>query len=387
MIMFSTNIILFIFTLAPLKSKIIIEQKNLFYILLTAILARYVIAIINSAENITPGSQYDAVTFFQNASKSTNVLTFNFDNGAVFYESILGLLFFFTGPSRFLGSQLSILAFSLAALYFVKIFHAVHFIRLKSFPFILFTSLPSSIFFTSTTLRESFQLLCTVLFIYFCLLLIKQKKPVFITWAKLVASSFFLTMFHHALFSFVAGVFVSLLFFARSFVFKFSLSILILISIIFGFSTLNLIFHGGIIASINEFQSAFLRPEYLVQGRTTYKQYIPFETTLDAILLIPKSVFYYITMPLPELVRHPIDLYAFFEVLLRLFFLFFIFVNWRWTLNSSEKKFLFVTYFLMLTLWAVGTVNYGTGLRHHILDMWFLYILAFPIKKSAISSS
>ena len=194
-------------------------------------------------------------------------------------------------------------------------------------------------------------------------------------------------MFHHALFSFVAGVFVSLLFFARSFVFKFSLSILIFISIIFGYSTLNLIFHGGIIASINEFQSAFLRPEYLVQGRTTYKQYIPFETTLDAILLIPKSVFYYITMPLPELVRQPIDLYAFFEVLLRLFFLFFIFVNWRWTLNSSEKKFLFVTYFLMLTLWAVGTVNYGTGLRHHILDMWFLYILAFPIKKSATSSS
>ena len=31
---------------------------------------------------------------FSNASKSTNVLTFNFDNGAVFYESILGLLFF-----------------------------------------------------------------------------------------------------------------------------------------------------------------------------------------------------------------------------------------------------------------------------------------------------
>jgi hypothetical protein len=40
---------------------------------------------------------------------------------------------------------------------------------------------------------------------------------------------------------------------------------------------------------------------------------------------------------------------------------------------------LLVIYFSMTFLWAIGTVNYGTSIRHHVLTNWIIIILGGPV--------
>jgi hypothetical protein len=37
-----------------------------------------------------------------------------------------------------------------------------------------------------------------------------------------------------------------------------------------------------------------------------------------------------------------------------------------------------VLYFSMTLMWAVGTTNYGTAIRHHMLSWWIIVIVGIP---------
>lgn len=58
--------------------------------------------------------------------------------------------------------------------------------------------------------------------------------------------------------------------------------------------------------------------------------------------------------------------------------------GWEFGLGARSPagipRFLLILYFSMSLLWAMGTINYGTAMRHHIVPFWILVVLGAPPK-------
>jgi hypothetical protein len=76
-----------------------------------------------------------------------------------------------------------------------------------------------------------------------------------------------------------------------------------------------------------------------------------------------------------------LDVYGVAESLLRLLLITFSIISWYRTDGVQHRIWglLLVIYFSMTFLWALGTVNYGTSIRHHILTNWIIIILGGPV--------
>ncbi len=90
---------------------------------------------------------------------------------------------------------------------------------------------------------------------------------------------------------------------------------------------------------------------------------------------------YYLFAPFPWQVSELIDLYGAAESLLRFLLITFSIISWYRADGVQHRIWglLLVIYFSMTFLWATGTVNYGTSIRHHILTNWIIIILGGPV--------
>jgi len=52
-------------------------------------------------------------------------------------------------------------------------------------------------------------------------------------------------------------------------------------------------------------------------------------------------------------------------------------VAWYKTKGREQKQvaFLLLIYLMMSALWSLGTINYGTSIRHHLVSYWILVLL------------
>jgi len=101
----------------------------------------------------------DAYTFHMRASEISNNLSFNELSVGWIYAQFLGLIYFLTTDSLFIGSLLSCLAWFLSAHLLLSSMQLLSVNRGKQITALLIYSLiPSSILFTAVTLREAFQL-------------------------------------------------------------------------------------------------------------------------------------------------------------------------------------------------------------------------------------
>jgi hypothetical protein len=89
----------------------------------------------------------------------------------------------------------------------------------------------------------------------------------------------------------------------------------------------------------------------------------------------------YLFAPFPWQVTNWLDVYGVAESLLRLLLITFSIISWYRTDGVQHRIWglLLVIYFSMTFLWALGTVNYGTSIRHHILTNWIIIILGGPV--------
>ena len=90
---------------------------------------------------------------------------------------------------------------------------------------------------------------------------------------------------------------------------------------------------------------------------------------------------YYLFSPFPWQINNCLDVYAFAESLLRFILILFSITSWYRAegIKRSIWGLLLVIYFSMTCLWAMGTVNYGTSIRHHLLTNWIIVILGGPV--------
>jgi hypothetical protein len=97
----------------------------------------------------------------------------------------------------------------------------------------------------------------------------------------------------------------------------------------------------------------------------------------DLFLFMPVSLSQYMLEPLPWRIATGLDLALFVENIVRCLFIFFS-VKAFFTVKQYLKTpliFLILTFFAIEMLWALGTVNWGSAVRHHIPGMGILMII------------
>ena len=358
-------------------------------IIFCGLILRVLLAAINAYYEPLPGAEYDALTFHQVAQLvSINWDYINLDIGWI-YATALGIIYKYTFNSLFFGCLVSVLAWFISAIVLKKILKELNIINFNVKIILFFYAfLPSSLIFTSITLREPFQLLFYNLMVLSLIQIFFKniKKYFFLLFLSLAA----LVMLHKIF------LFLSL------FVFLFFI-LLILAKLKTKYKILNfiflLLFGYFFYENIQNYFLAILPlDEYsiyeIVQrhinnmtiSRASYINYLVIINDFnDIILYTIRCVVNYFLQPLPYNHQNVFDTFLFTENLLRLFFVILIFLNlFKFNdINYIYFCFLVIIYISTEILWALGTNNWGTAIRHHLPSFGALAFLAFySIKKN-----
>jgi len=334
-------------------------------------------AFINSYITPTLGADKDAIRFIRNATSIAENSNFHFKVGAVVYENFLALIFKLFGASTFLASELSVVMFLMTLI--VLLFLAK---ELKMHKYIipitlLFGFLPSVILFTSVPLRESYQMFFFSSTVFFALKFINSRKYKFLIISFL--SLFLLGITHNGLIVAVPFLLlIILLYSVDSEKRKFSVGIKILLMIIFlvlisgafvllearGISSnaSKAVLEGDIL----EYAGSYSSPTNA--GRSAYNVYLDTSNPLSIILTLPIVFLSYMFAPFPWQIRGLLDIYAFFESLLRLILVISIWKTLKIKKGFDKKKYVMVLLLVIIleVIWSTGTQNWGTAMRHHL---------------------
>ncbi|SVE61276.1 uncharacterized protein METZ01_LOCUS514130, partial [marine metagenome] len=118
----------------------------------------------------------------------------------------------------------------------------------------------------------------------------------------------------------------------------------------------------------------------LDSGRTTYGVYLDLSSTYMMVYSTLKMYVYYLFAPFPWQVDSLTGLYAGTESIMRMILIYFSVKQWRKAYGSQRQllSLMLTLYFSMTFMWALGTTNYGTALRHHMLSWWIIVIVGLP---------
>jgi len=322
---------------------------------------------------------------FSDQTSSTGFFHVLLGNGAANYVSSLGFLYHTFGASLFFGEELSVLAFVLSCVVLVKLVDHLDLRRFRVGIVLLFGLLPSAMIYRSMTLRESWQALFFLLSVYWAIRL--WKRP------GILNASFFLmfvlcmSSLHHGLARYaVYLVVISICWsitgrkknvcWARHLRFLFAgmlIVCIILLSRKLGLlMTVNQAFEG----------SAGMRQSLLAYEdvRSVYSLALNTSSVYGLVSTIPKVFAQYMFAPLPWQVENVKDILALLESMLRFVLLFFAISSWR--RSSGEVRscysFLLIAFLGMEFVWMLGTVNWGTAIRHHVPGYGVIVLLGAP---------
>jgi len=357
-------------------------------IIFCGVILRVFLAIINVYYITLPGAEYDAITFHEIAllvSKSWDNINLNI---GWIYATILGVIYKYTFDTLFMGCVVSVFAWFISAIILKKTLNDLNFIDFNVKTILFFYAfLPSSLIFTSITLREPFQLLLYNLMIFFLVNIFYNNKKKYIPLLLLALVA--LAMLHKIfLFLAIFIILLLILLILNKFNYKYKISFCIIFFLIFYFFYENIysFFLTKLpIDKMSIYQIMQGHINNMTISRASYNNdIIIINNFYDIILYSIRSLINYFLQPFPSNHQNIFDTFLFIENLLRLFFIIFIFVNICKFTNINYTYFiiLFVIYFLTEFLWALGTNNWGSAVRHHLPVSGILLLLSFySIKK------
>ncbi len=353
-------------------------------IILAGFFIRVIIASWNGFWGPSFGAEADAVGFHLAASDyAENPVLDKFVMGWI-YSYVLGLIYYFTIESLFLGSLLSCVAWLASAGLLIKIMHRLSFDKSNQCRAILiYTLLPSSIFLTSITLREVYQLLFVNLAVFSALKVYFNKSSVH--WLTLFFAVAGMGVLHGVLFVFGVFTIIALLIFLtfkglKGFHLKKLALIIPLVALIVFcglslFTSVSYKLDGDLAAVVQSRQQGSLS----YYARTNYTDNVEINGVTGLLLFIPVALFQYLFEPMPWRISAAQDLVALAENILRAWLIWKAGVGLRNMPQQGQRPAMFVcaSYLVLETIWALGTVNWGTAARHHIPSAGLLVIAAF----------
>ena len=285
------------------------------------------------------------------------------------------------------GSLISILC------WFVSILLCLHTMKMlkvkKNFVFLgifLLCFWPSLILFTAAVSREAFQILFVCASILLTIKTIISKKKIYLFFLILV--SLVLSLLHKAFFFFslwnlTIAFFslISLKFLKSKTNIIISLGLVLILTVLiqnyenYGYKQ----FAQGLPQAVEIYQNGLLINSEARANMRTYPVSIFDYPDLSVFVFI--AIYDYFTQPIISKIFSFGDLLAFIENILRivLILLSFIFYFKIKNLNKKYILYLFLTFFFIETVWALGTSNWGTALRHHTtaIPVLVIFFLSF----------
>ena len=316
-----------------------------------------------------------------------------FSIGAGFYKQALAAVYRWFSPSHLLGQQLSVLVFAFSCVIFLKIMQELGAVRYRLSSLLAFGALPTMVLLGSMTLRESYQVFFFMLAVYFGLKMHTKGWPN-VYFVALILSALGMGWFHTALIAYAAILFLIFVVWSlRPATRLWNIKKLRLAA--FMIIPLSLV---GVVAlskvEMNEIQtlsyllnqnwldvvSRFRTNSIIDSGRTTYGVYLDLSSTYMTVYSGLKLYVYYLFAPFPWQVNSFMGLYAGMESIMRMILIYFSVKQWRKAYGSQRRLLglMLILYFSMTFMWALGTTNYGTAMRHHMLSWWIIVIAGFP---------
>lgn len=371
------------------------EFRNSMHLLLMfwfVIALHQAVAFTNAFWFTTLGADADATTFHLVGTELAQSESFIFAIGSKFYENMLGVVYWFFGSSHLLGQQLSILAFALSCIVLIKILRLLKLSQYKVSILLVFGALPTMVLLGSITLRESYQVLFFMLAVYFGIKMhIKGGVNTYLV--AMIISALIMGLFHHALPVYAVFMIVLMTVWVVRPVSHFwaikklrLVAVLIIPVLLVGVYILsNMQIHGlaGLTAlsDMNLLKDASGFREKAHLSRATYGVSLDLSTPVMAIYSSVLLYIHYLFSPFPWQIRNILDVYAFIESALRFILIYYAIKHWHYSFGMQKRLFglLLILFFSMSFMWATGTTNYGTAMRHHMVTWWILVVMGLPL--------
>lgn len=346
-------------------------------ILIIAVLLRIIAAYWNTYISPLIGSEYDALGFHDGALKIANK-TYTSYSIEQSYMYFLGFMYRITGiSSQFFGSLLSCTAWFLSTVALFKIFEKLEIKKHKLTGVAFYVALPSSVIYTSLTMREPFMLLfinCIVL----SFLNLYKRKEIYLSALLIIVFSIFIIMLNISFITSIALMILSVLIikFTKNNCLKYFIAISILSLIIYFFINIIPIYYSNdynIIDVINARQNHIQK-----FARASYENGLITDYKFSLAKFVIFSFTNYMVQPIDFDKMILKDYMLFFENIIRIgmFFLALIGIVKAIYLNNVKYAFLFFTYLIIELTWASYTINWGTAVRHHLPSFGILTVLS-----------
>lgn len=344
---------------------------------------RLVVAIWNSFFGPSFGAGPDALGFHQGAVAYARGEDHFYFYLANIYMYILGIVYGLTVESLFLGSWLSCVAWMASAGVLYKMMTMLGVDSRNQFlAMLVYCALPSSILVTSVTLREAYQLLAVNLAVYSALKISVDDSQTY--WTLLLAAVAALGLLHGAL---LAGGALTLVLTGFAELRKRTRSIawvtvvLAVVALLAYASLLPLLrnvlnIQSGMLEALQARQDSWQQV-----ARAHYSVGVHISSAFDLMTFVPSALFHYWFQPLPWNVQSIADVALLMENILRAWLLG-VAIAAYFSLPASNKFPLVMTLLILIgieTLWALGTINWGTAARHHVPTLGLL-VLAFSLR-------
>ena len=359
------------------------------------VLLRVLAAIWNSFYIPISFTKLDATGFQFYASKySNNLVLSEFFDGAMssVYHRTLGIIYYLTTDSWFLGCIVSVLVWLVSAFILIRTMRLLEIERRCQIQaMLIFALLPSVILFTSTTLREAFELMFVNLAMYSSLKIYLKKSRIHLFILPLAVAS--MSYFHSAFMGFgfvlIASLIILLVFFRRkklTFLKIQFLAPLVIVPVTLWISLIPT-FQYNLSEDIAAVYNLFINGLVHMGGRALYRDFISYSGTWDIISIAPVVFFQYMFEPMPWKVSSFADVELVIENIIR----FWLILRAVTRINKlplqrrNSVMLVFIFYLVLEGIWSLGTANWGTAARHHVSSIGLLVIAAFAYGRSSTS--
>jgi hypothetical protein len=364
---------------------------------------RLVNAFVNGFYGPSFGASDDALGFHLTAVEHSQNLVFDVFVIGHIYSYILGIFYFITTDSLFLGSALSALGWLASAFILVRIMRILSFEMSNQWRVMLIYALiPSSLMYTSVTLREPFQLLFVNLAFYAALKIYFHRSIAH--WFVLLLAAVGMGVLHGALLASGIFIIVGTLFLSASrnrkgvsFIKVVLVTPIVILCLFYGFFLFTSISYGGRLEDgLSIAVQAYQEGTMAAEQRANYRTDTEINGLGGLILSTPFFLFQYLFEPMPWKISSIVDVVVLLENMLRFWLIWNalkylvgiyrnkpMFVARNFFGNGRFIFFIFLSYLIMETIWSLGTTNWGTGIRHHLPSLGLLLVASFAYRNVA----
>lgn len=292
------------------------------------------------------------------------------------YSWVLKQIYQTFGVSHFLGEEFSVLAFTVSVLFFVWLLAQMGLEVYASPLMLLYGALPSSIIHCSITLREPFQ--CLFYLTAICSVIHLRQRPGPVGFLGLLVSLWAVVSLHQALAVYALGFLLGGIFWAlkdQKNVGMFLMLALVAVSPLALPKIYSVLLErSGAFRSVASGEIGAYTDQYRSILSSLAASDYGFEMDTSSLYglatTVPPILVLFHLAPLPWQVTRFVDLYALAEVVLRVVL---FYGTYRHFMDADRRKrdtlwFLLVAALSLDSMWALGTANWGTASRHHLIS-------------------